>query len=308
MRVLSVFLLFLSLSCTTFNDQSRRVMIKKEDVPFQARKSGFSEPRMRILVLPVLDVEKASSPNVATYARDVLVRNLVMTDQFIVLQNEDFPRDINSYLSGDSYDLEKLAKDAKGIGVSAVLEAKILRIKANKIGDEVGLIRKVKARMDTTIAVRMLGTDTQKPLLSETRSAVVEDSATRFAQGISSDRFLRDDPQLVMLSVSRAFESLIPSIIKSAQKMSWEGRIAKIIGEQVYLNAGRVSGLQVGDILKVVDTGQDIYDPESGEFLGHAPGRMKGTLEVISYFGKDGAIAVIHSGGGFQSLDRVEVY
>ncbi|MCB0393837.1 MAG: hypothetical protein KDD25_04730, partial [Bdellovibrionales bacterium] len=141
-----------------------------------------------------------------------------------------------------------------------------------------------------------------------TRSAVIEDSTTRFGAQGASERLLREDPQLVRLSVSRAFESMVPPIVKSIQKLSWEGRIAEITGDQIYVNAGRISGIQVGDILKVVEIGQDIYDPQSGEFLGHAPGRMKGTLEVVSYFGKDGAITVTHSGGGFKAADRVEIY
>jgi hypothetical protein len=81
-----------------------------------------------------------------------------------------------------------------------------------------------------------------------------------------------------------------------------------ISGERVYVNAGRLSGLQVGDILKVTEEGDDVYDPDTGRFIGTAPGRLKGTIEVVSYFGKDGAIAVIHSGSGFQENDRVELY
>jgi hypothetical protein len=90
--------------------------------------------------------------------------------------------------------------------------------------------------------------------------------------------------------------------------MTWEGRIAMIAGDRVYLNAGRLSGLQINDILKVTEEGKEIYDPQTGRFIGKAPGRMKGTVEVVSYFGKDGAIAVIHSGSGFKENDRVEMY
>ena len=71
---------------------------------------------------------------------------------------------------------------------------------------------------------------------------------------------------------------------------------------------GRISGLQVGDLLKVSENGDDIYDPDSGVHIGKSPGRLKGTLEVISYFGNDGSIAVIHSGAGFKENDKVEVY
>ncbi len=295
-------------SCSSLNKTRRSTRIQKRDVPFHARKSNFSSPRQRVLVLPIIDIEKSASPNVALYARDVLVRRLLKTDQFVVIKNEDFPKDIASFRAGDNYQLEKLAKAAAAVGISAVIEGKIVRIKAKRIGDEVGLIRNVKARMETTIHVKMIGAQNQRILLSETRSAIIEDNTTRVGKYASSDRNLRDDPKLVRSSVFKAFESMVPPIVKAVKKLSWEGRIAHINGEQVYVNAGRISGLQIGDLLKVVDTGRDIYDPESGDYIGHAPGRMKGTLEIVSYFGTDGAIAVIHSGSGFQALDRVEIY
>ena len=84
--------------------------------------------------------------------------------------------------------------------------------------------------------------------------------------------------------------------------------MALIEGSRIFLNAGRISGLNMGDILKVTAKGEEIYDPESGDFIGTAPGRMKGTLEVVSYFGTDGAIAVVHSGSGFRENDSVELY
>ena len=262
----------------------------------------------RILILPVIDAERLASPKVTNYARDVLVKRLLKTDQFVVIRNEDFPKDVHSFRVNDTYDLEKMAKIAQGIGIAAIVEGRLLSLRARRIGDEVGIVRKIKARMEANIQVRMVSTDNQKILLNEERSAVVEDTTTRIGKYASSDRFLRDDPKLVALSVRKAFESIIPPILSSVRKLSWEGRIAHINGEKIYINAGRISGLQIGDLLKVVDEGRDVYDPETGDFIGHAPGRMKGTLEIVNYFGKDGAVAVIHSGAGFKPLDRVELY
>ena len=84
--------------------------------------------------------------------------------------------------------------------------------------------------------------------------------------------------------------------------------MALVKGDRIYLNAGRISGIQIGDILKVTEDGEDVYDPESGSLIGRVPGRLKGTVEVVSYFGKDGAIGIVHSGSGFHENDRVELY
>ncbi len=81
-----------------------------------------------------------------------------------------------------------------------------------------------------------------------------------------------------------------------------------INGDRIFLNVGRISGLQIGDILKVSEEGDEIFDPQTGNYVGKAPGRLKGTLEVVSYFGQDGAISIIHSGAGFRENDRVELY
>jgi hypothetical protein len=92
-----------------------------------------------------------------------------------------------------------------------------------------------------------------------------------------------------------------------AGRLGWEGRVALIQGNKVYLNVGEKSGLRVGDLLRVSQLGDEVYDPQSGKWIGRTPGRMKGTVEVVGFFGEDGAIAVIHSGGGFQVNDRVQV-
>lgn len=89
------------------------------------------------------------------------------------------------------------------------------------------------------------------------------------------------------------------SMARVFDKISWEGRIVKISGGKVFINAGRASGLNLGDILKVMTPGEDVYDPVSGTYMGRSAGQPKGTLEIIDYLGNDGAVSSIHSGGGF---------
>ena len=84
--------------------------------------------------------------------------------------------------------------------------------------------------------------------------------------------------------------------------------MARIIGNKIYINAGRGSGLNVSDILKVITEGQEIFDPETGALIGVSKGEVKGTLEVIDYFGPDGAIAILHSGGSVHEGDFVQLY
>jgi hypothetical protein len=42
--------------------------------------------------------------------------------------------------------------------------------------------------------------------------------------------------------------------------------------------------------------------------VGQAPGRVKGTMKLIQFFGTDASVGVLQSGGGISSGDRVELF
>lgn len=296
--------------CSMFSRKQEKTQAATEvrDVPVAAR--GEEEaPKHRVLVLPFLDERVDKAKAMGDVARQTVVRELSRTGQFVLVSLDDFPQDPKKFLTEENeYDLPQIAKIASGMGVAAVLEGKILSIRAKRIGDSVGLIRQMKAEISTQVRVRMYAGKNGKEILNEMRSAETDATTTRVGDGSDLTQTLSEDPELVKAAVRKAFLSSVPNILRSVEKLAWEGRVAMVTGERVYVNAGRLSGLQVGDILKVTEEGEDVYDPDTGRFIGTAPGRLKGTVEVVSYFGKDGAIAVIHSGSGFQENDRVELY
>jgi hypothetical protein len=72
------------------------------------------------------------------------------------------------------------------------------------------------------------------------------------------------------------------------------------------LNAGQKTGLKVGDVLIVQELGEEIVDPQTNVVLGRAPGSVKGEVIVTGFFGKDGSIAAIRTGTGFETNDLVK--
>lgn len=308
--VCCVVLLGFTAGCSLFNPRPANSLSQPEvrDVPFQARSARDLAPRKRLMVLPFLNNAAARSERVSQVARDAFVRSLRKTDDFVIVSNTDFPKDIAGYLKNGQYDLEAMGKIGGGMGLSAIVEGRIIEIRARRISDEVGIVRQVRARIEATVQLRMVNTKNGTIMLDETRTAEVEDSTTRVAERAINDRYLEEDPKLIDAVVTKAFYGMVQRISQSVEKLNWEGRVALVKGDRIYLNAGRLSGLQVGDILKVTEEGEEVYDPESGSLIGTVPGRLKGTIEVVSYFGKDGSISVIHSGSGFRENDKVELY
>jgi hypothetical protein len=307
-NILLIPLIFLISSCGIVPKRATRSNVAVKDTPYFARGANGSLKK-RIMILPFLDEKLQRSQKVRDVARKALVRELLRTRNFVIIRNDDFPQDIAKFLTEDNeYDLKKIAKVAAGIGVSSVIEGKILEVRAKRLGDQVGLFREITAKVDTSVRIRMVSSKNSQIVLNDVRKASVEAKTTRVAEYSFTDRYLEEDPKLVRQVVVRAFRGAIGNIIRAVDKINWEGRVAMVTGDRIFLNAGRLSGIQIGDILKVTDEGKEVFDPDSGLFIGFAPGRMKGTLEVISYFGKDGAISLVHSGSGFQENDRVEIY
>lgn len=305
-----LYLLSLTLlaSCSLLQPRvARKQNLQVRDVP-QIAMNNTGQPRKRVILLPFLDNKPTRSFVVAEEARKSVVVSLNRSGQFLVIRNSDFPQDLNQYKGKKNYNLEAIAKTAKSLGIAAVLEGTIIDVKSKRISDQVGLFRKIQVKVDAEVRIRAVAVKTGREILNEVRTAEVMSEATQVGEYEKNDAFLEKDPRLVRQVTQKAFQGTILKITQALDKLEWEGRIALVKGDRIYLNAGRLSGIQVGDILKVMEQGEEVFDPDTGVLIGRVPGRMKGTVEVVSYFGKDGAIGIVHSGSGFKENDRVELY
>src|SRR5690606_25936568 len=116
-----------------------------------------------------------------------------------------------------------------------------------------------------------------------------DDHNYRFFMARAEER-LTYRQELLRYAAKVAVRRSVPALMKIASRLNWTGRVAKIIGTKIYINAGRNSGIQMGDVLRVITEGNEIYDPETGALLGMSKGELKGLIEVVDYFGPDGAV------------------
>jgi hypothetical protein len=86
-------------------------------------------------------------------------------------------------------------------------------------------------------------------------------------------------------AIDLTIASLGRSLAKELDGMDWFCRIAKVEGENVYINAGRLTGLKVGDVMEVFRAG------ESGE-----RGEVKGKIKVSAFFGIDASMGRLIQG------------
>ena len=298
---------FLFAACATIGENQPTIKKEIKDVSFQARKEDAS-PRKRLMILPFLDTNEARPQSLRDAARTEFIRELNKTGDVIVVDSKDLHLDFDKNIHSGQYKLDEISKQAKELGVAALLEGKVEDLKVKRKSDTVGVFRQMKTTFEAQVRVRIASARSGKELFNTLKTVTIEESNVRVAENANSDRFFQANPEILENLLKEAFLDFAPQISDAMSKMSWEGRIAALSGDRIFLNVGRISGLQVGDVLKVSEEGEEIYDPQSGNYIGKVTGRLKGTLEVVSYFGQDGSIAVIHSGAGFKENDRVELY
>ncbi|GIL21258.1 MAG: hypothetical protein BroJett041_23720 [Candidatus Jettenia caeni] len=304
--VLSLFLIGLGCASVEHSEQPK---FNKEvkDVSHTARREDAG-PRKRLMVLPFLDSQEGRPQALRDKAREEFLREMNQKYEIVVVDSSDLKMDFSKSIKSGEYDLAAISKQAQQLGVAAILEGKLIDLKVGRKSDPVGMFRQMKTKFEASVRVRIAATRSGRELFNTVKTVTLEEAQVRVGENVNADKLLQSNPELLEKLVSDAFLDFGPQIQATLDRLSWEGRIAMISGDRIFLNVGRISGLQIGDIVKVSDDGDEVYDPQSGNYIGRVPGRLKGTLEVVSYFGQDGAIAVIHSGAGFKENDKIELY
>jgi hypothetical protein len=304
----SSFVLFIVFAACQTIDRSSPVL--RRDVKDQSltAKGENSQPRKRLLILPFLDASEKRPEYLRDKARTAFIKALNKSGEVLAVDSHDVTSEVLKPAEKGEYDLKEISKQGQSLGVNAILEGKILDVRVSRKADNVGLVRQMKSEFEAVVRVRVMNTRSGQEIFNTVKTVNLEEPTVRVAERVETDKYLQNNPELIETIVRDAFLDFVPQVLSALGKVSWEGRIAALSGDRIYLNVGRISGVQVGDLLKVLEQGDDVYDPENGGHIGTVPGRLKGTLEVISYFGTDGSIAVIHSGSGFKENDHIELY
>jgi hypothetical protein len=86
------------------------------------------------------------------------------------------------------------------------------------------------------------------------------------------------------------------ALVRELDGMNWFCRIAKVEGEEVYINAGKLTGLKVGDVMEVFRPG------EPGERQ-----EIKGKVKISAFFGIDASMGRLIQGKNLDVNDILKL-
>lgn len=267
----------------------------------------LGQPKKRLVIFNFWNNTPVPDATVGAFAADEMKRGLFVSQRVIVPTDVVSQLETQDFVDGDRVRVEQLIREGRRVGVAVLVIGRITKIVFRQRGDEVGLFKQKQSLAAVEIEMKLFDVNAGRELMAigRTGEASTNQVVALEESNIETRRFRGE---LARMAVREAVTKLVPDVLRAVEKMSWLGKIAKVVGQKVYLNSGRKSGLVGGDILKVLTPGDDIYDPDSGAFLGRTEGQLKGTLEVMDFVGDDAAVARIHTGGNVQSGDVVRLY
>ena len=268
----------------------------------------FDGIKKKVALLTFFNESPYGGEDLAVTATEELRRELARTGRFIMgNQGQKIFGPSKEVYAGGGVKLVQLSRKAKNAGINFVIFGRIMDARVREKRDEIGFVRKIRSYTESKIEMRLFDVNNNKELYSSILKGYADDSTYRFFATSRTSR-LQYQRNLLRYGAKVAIRKSIPEILNMSEKLDWVGRVAKIIGEKIYVNAGRLSGIQISDVLKAMTEGSEIYDPDTGALIGISKGEIKGTLEVVDYFGPDGAIAILHSGGAVHEGDFVQLY
>ncbi len=301
---LFVLLLFIFNSCATGvinrNQRGKR--------PLKAPRTFFNGVKKKVVLLTFFNESPYGGKDLGIVATEELRKEMIKSGQFVIEPNLStlFGSSKEIY-SGGGVKLVQMTRKAKSSGINFVVFGRIIDARIREKTDEIGVVRQTKSYSEAKVELRVFDINSGKEIFTETIPSYADDSSFKF---FISDREskLEYRRNLLRYVVKIAVRKSIPRLLKVSEKLDWVGRVAKIIGTKIYINSGRQSGLNIGDILKVQTEGVEIFDPETGAMIGTSKGEIKGTVEVIDFVGRDASVAILHSGGSVHEGDYVQLY
>ena len=110
----------------------------------------------------------------------------------------------------------------------------------------------------------------------------------------------------VLKAIDLGLEDILEGFLRQLDFLEWTTTVARVEGDGLYLNAGKSSGLRIGDTLEVFEPGKEIIHPVTNFSLGWTTGQLKGVIRVTDLFGVDAAIGKVVQGQGFNPDDMVK--
>lgn len=289
---------------TMLSGPKKRVAVLPFATKVQASAEAVSPEHLLSLLVRRQPTETPAS-DTGGIAADMLTTALFKTQHFLVVERDLLDKVLREQgvSTSAAVDPSTAVKVGKILGVQALIVGSVTQLGFHHQRQNVPIVTTHQTLAEAAVDVRAIDTTTAQLLMADTgrgKAQVSGVSVFEYGGGTQADR-----SKMIGDALRQATEDIARKLVGRLQQVPWTGRVARVTGGSVYLNAGSDLGLTAGMQLDVYRPGEEIIDPVTKQLLGREDMRI-GQLQVMDV--KDRfAIATSSQGAGVREDDVVRV-
>ncbi|MBN2410458.1 hypothetical protein JXQ31_02125 [candidate division KSB1 bacterium] len=301
-KIVSWIVIFMCIPIINLNAQNQKVKLKKRVAVFSFEDKSSHQYRWW------------TGQPVGEGMSDMLVTALVKTDKYQVIEREELNKLLQEQQLGMSgvVTQQTAAQAGKALGVELAIFGSVTEFGYSESSKGIRLHQKgfgIGGKSSTAtvgIDIRFVNTTTGEILKAESvRKEESKRGLSLDTQKFSFDNESDFDESIVGKATRDAIDEIVTYCEDIAENLRWEAKIIRG-GADIYINAGAVSGVNVGDVFTVYRAGEELVDPDTGLSLGSTESKI-GTIKVVNNNLGNGKASqcVAVSGSGFDRNDLV---
>jgi curli biogenesis system outer membrane secretion channel CsgG len=279
-----------------------------KDLPQTSDVNAYKGPKLRVGVVNFQNKTPSRVIGIGEAAADILGTILQKTNRFIVIPQQDVESILAQQRMGASgiINPDTAAQMGQILGLNAIVTGAVTAYSEAEEGADYLVAKSKKQIARVTVDYRIVDTTTGVQIMADSGAGIYSKSVSKVL-GMGSKAGY--DPDLRDGALRDALNKAMVNMMQKLENRKWNGRVAQVDGNNLYINAGQKSGLNVGDKLKVFRPGKEIIDPVTKVKLGMTENLIGEAIVQQNDLGDsaDLSIAAPSSGTGFKPGDIVKL-
>ena len=252
--------------------------------------SKYTGPKRRIGVVEFTNKTAYGQGRLGGAATDILVTELTKSGKFIVVERDRLEKIMQEqkFQSQGMTDPQTVAQVGRVLGLQAIVVGSVSQFGVKTEGSDYLISQSKKQVANVTVDIRVIDTQSGQVLMADSGKGQAKSTKASFLGMGTKGGY---DETLEGEALRASIVQFVSNIDSQLNKKAWSCMVADASGEDIYLNAGRDSGVDVGEKLDCYSLGAEIRDPGSNLVIGHREEYL-GSVEVQRYCGDTGDCSI----------------
>jgi len=253
-------------------------------------KSDYTGPKRRIGVVEFANKSAYGQGRLGGAATDILVTELTKSGKFIVVERDRMEKimEEQKFQSQGMTDPQTAAQVGRVLGLEAIVIGAVSQFGVKTEGSDYLISQTKKQVADVTVDIRLVDTQSGQVLMADSGKGQAKSKKGSFLGMGTKGGY---DETIEGEALRAAIVQFVTNIDSQLNKKPWSCLIAEASGEDIYLNAGHDSGVEIGTKLDCFSQGGEIRDPRSNLVIGRKEEYL-GLVEVQRYCGDTGDCSI----------------